>query len=475
MDFTEVYQQSASLVTFSNGAHFIANAVQNRLIVRRADTFMLTRTWLLDATPSPTHSLAGSSKSKPGPSRAISASIPPEQCITHIGWSCDSEYLLAACAKAGTVQVFALRDEDWSARIESGAEGLVKAEWAPDGRTILCFSEWGLRVTLWSLVSKRTTYIQFPIHPDRGYTFRADGRYFVLAERHKSKDTIGLYDAAEEYRLMRHFQLPTTSLASLSLSPTGNHLAVWEGPLEYKLHIFTLAGDKLASFSPEPDPGFGIRCAAWHPSGAFLAVGGYDDKIHILDSLSWGSVVALDISGRLPANTTLWREPSVDRVQGPTSIAVNRVDHSKAHPKAGTVQLDWNVTGSILMARFEQLPNAVYLYNFPSPAQAFAPTLRSVILLSQPVLHARWNPVRKGSLLICGGTGAMYTWSDEWIGENGEEEVAECIGVPIKKFHTKDARWAPDGKGMVLLDNDIFCCAFEVQNDASQNVINKSS
>jgi len=23
--------------------------------------------------------------------------------------------------------------------------GLTKAEWAPDGRTILCFSEWGVR------------------------------------------------------------------------------------------------------------------------------------------------------------------------------------------------------------------------------------------------------------------------------------------------------------------------------------------
>jgi hypothetical protein len=36
-----------------------------------------------------------------------------------------------------------------------------------------------------------------------GYTFRADGRYFILAERHKSKDTLGLYNAAESYRLVR--------------------------------------------------------------------------------------------------------------------------------------------------------------------------------------------------------------------------------------------------------------------------------
>jgi hypothetical protein len=36
-----------------------------------------------------------------------------------------------------------------------------------------------------------------------GYAFRSDGRYFVLAERHKSKDTLGVYDATEGYKLAR--------------------------------------------------------------------------------------------------------------------------------------------------------------------------------------------------------------------------------------------------------------------------------
>ena len=78
-----------------------------------------------------------------------------------------------------------------------------------------------LRVTMWSLVTGAATYIQYPIHPDRGksplqcgilvkliekatgYAFRQDARYFVLAERHKSKDTLGVYDAHEAYRLVR--------------------------------------------------------------------------------------------------------------------------------------------------------------------------------------------------------------------------------------------------------------------------------
>lgn len=26
-------------------------------------------------------------------------------------------------------------------------------------------------------------------------------------------------------------------------------------------------------------------------------------------------------------------------------------------------------------------------------------------------------------------------------------------------------RWAPDGKGVVLMDRDTFCCAFEVEDE----------
>ncbi|KAG5647618.1 hypothetical protein DXG03_008971 [Asterophora parasitica] len=277
MDFTEIYKQSASLVAFSPGAHFILTAVQDRIIVRRTDTLQITRTWLLDASRSPTHASLTSFKSKPGPSNGIASG--QEAWISHVGWSCDSEYILAACAKRGVVHLQKLRDEEWNGRIDCGAEGLVKAEWAPDGRTILCFSEWGLRVTLWSLVTGAATYIQFPVHPDRGYAFRSDGRYFILAERHKSKETLGLYDASDSYKLVRHFPLPTSSLSSLSLSPNGDYLAAWEGPLEYKLYALNLAGITIATFSPDRDPGLGIRCVSWHPSGMFLAVGGWDNKV----------------------------------------------------------------------------------------------------------------------------------------------------------------------------------------------------
>ena len=119
MDFTELYRQSASLVAFSPGAHFILTAVQDRIIVRKTDTFQISRTWLVDNSPSPTQAaLFSSSNSKPRSAHTVT-----DGWITHLGWSHDSEFILAACAKRGVVHLLKLRDEDWSGRIDSGAEG----------------------------------------------------------------------------------------------------------------------------------------------------------------------------------------------------------------------------------------------------------------------------------------------------------------------------------------------------------------
>ena len=83
----------------------------------------------------------------------------------------------------------------------------------------------------------------------------------------------------------------------------------------------------------------------------------------------------------------------------------------------------------------------------------------------------------------------MYTWSNEWTSEEGseDEEIAECIGIPASEsliccklgvtndertenFQLRDVKWAPDGKGLLLVDKDVFCCAFEVEQDDEDGV-----
>ena len=123
MDFTEAYPHSCALVSFSPGAQFILTALHDSLIIRRSDTLGISREWTVHPSPSPTNAtIVAALQSKPASAAAIASLT--DSSVTHVGWSCDSEYILAACAKRGTVHVFKLRDEQWSSRIDVGAEGI---------------------------------------------------------------------------------------------------------------------------------------------------------------------------------------------------------------------------------------------------------------------------------------------------------------------------------------------------------------
>jgi hypothetical protein len=137
MDFTDLYRHTHAQASFSPGRHFILTAINDRIVVRKSSTFTITASFQADLTPSTTSSvLAGK------PSAKLFAA---EASITQCTWSPDSEYILAACPRRGIVNIFALRDTTWNARIEAGVEGLVRAEWAPDSRHIFCFSQFGVR------------------------------------------------------------------------------------------------------------------------------------------------------------------------------------------------------------------------------------------------------------------------------------------------------------------------------------------
>src|SRR6266404_407354 len=118
MDFTEIYRQSSGLVAFSPGAHFILTAVADRLIVRRADSFHVSRSWQVSSSPSQSVAAIAAVSSRPSKPGRHTDNTTPTPVISHIGWSSDSEYVFAACAKSGFVSIFRMRDEEWASKID---------------------------------------------------------------------------------------------------------------------------------------------------------------------------------------------------------------------------------------------------------------------------------------------------------------------------------------------------------------------
>eukprot|EP01135_Chromosphaera_perkinsii_P004228 Nk52_evm17s272 gene=Nk52_evmTU17s272 len=133
MEFSEVFKQSNNLVVSSPDGQYCAHTVnQTRVVIRHSGSLQI---------------------------------LHMHQCVDAVDslqWSMDSLYLLCAIPRRGVVQVWALEQPDWTCKIDEGAAGLVSSCWSPDGRHILNVSEFNLRVTVWSLVSKQVVYMRNP-------------------------------------------------------------------------------------------------------------------------------------------------------------------------------------------------------------------------------------------------------------------------------------------------------------------------
>ena len=140
--------------------------------------------------------------------------------------------------------------------------------------------------------------------------------------------------------------------------------------------------------------GLGIRQVQWHPSGKYIAVGGYDEQVRILESSEWLECASLDLAKRTigapPASVVssvygplkAWREPTnwfeetrargivtckfdfllilfpshrltskttpVEPASLPIAPAALRVDTGKASPKLGVSWMQWSPDGSLI-------------------------------------------------------------------------------------------------------------------------------
>uniref|UniRef100_A0A8C9Y906 WD repeat containing, antisense to TP73 n=1 Tax=Sander lucioperca TaxID=283035 RepID=A0A8C9Y906_SANLU len=262
MNFSEVFKQSNQLCKVSPDGKYLATCVQYRLVVRDVSTLQILQLYTcLDQ-------------------------------ISHMDWSSDSLFILCAMYKRGLVQVWSLEQPDWHCKIDEGSIGLVSSRWSPDGRHILNTTEFHLRVTVWSLCTKAVSYIKYPKACQKGIDFSRDGCYMALAERRDCKDYVSVF-VCDDWHLLRHFETETQDLAGLEWSPNGCVLAVWDSCLEYKVLLYSLDGRLLSTYSAY-EWSLGVKSVTWSPSSQFLAIGSYDEKVRILNHITWKKIAQFE-------------------------------------------------------------------------------------------------------------------------------------------------------------------------------------
>ncbi|XP_054602344.1 WD repeat-containing protein WRAP73 isoform X1 [Nothobranchius furzeri] len=444
MNFSELFKQSNQLCKVSPDGKYLATCVQYRLVVRDVSTLQILHLYTcLDQ-------------------------------VSHMEWSSDSLFILCAMYKRGLIQVWSLEQPDWHCKIDEGSIGLVSSRWSPDGRHILNTTEFHLRVTVWSLCTKAVSYMKYPKACQKGIDFSKDGGYMALAERRDCKDYVSIF-VCEDWHLLRNFETETQDLSGLEWSPNGCVLAVWDSCLEYKVLLYSLDGRLLSTYSAY-EWSLGVKCVSWSPSSQFLAIGSYDEKVRILNHITWGKIAQFEHPASIDnTKATVYKEverrpavPSDELLQHnikegnfvlsvpelphpdeicapPIQIPVVKPDPDRANPKIGVSVLAFSSDSRYLASRNDNMATAVWVWDMQKMS------LEAVLEQTAAVRCFQWDP-RHPRLALCTGNSKLYLWSPRG-----------CVSVQVPAeggFQVQSLSWHCSGDFLILLGKDQLCLCY---------------
>ncbi|XP_010873982.1 WD repeat-containing protein WRAP73 [Esox lucius] len=447
MNFSEVFKQSNQLCKVSPDGKYLATCVQYRLVVRDVKTLQILQLYTcLDQ-------------------------------VVHMEWSSDSLFVLCAMYKRGLVQVWSLEQPDWYCKIDEGSIGLVSSRWSPDGRHILNTTEFHLRITVWSLCTKAVSYIKYPKACQKGMDFSRDGCYMALAERRDCRDYVSVF-VCEDWHLLRHFETETQDMAGVEWSPNSCVLAVWDSCLEYKVLLYSLDGRLLSTYSAY-EWSLGIKSLAWSPSSQFLAIGSYDEKVRILNHITWKKLTELDHPATI-SNTKAVMYKEVERRPGvgsdnlsiqqhitmgstlfntqskyvicplPVQLPVIKPDLDRANPKIGVSSMAFSSDNRYLATKNDSMASVVWVWDIQRLG------LLAVLEQTSAVRCFQWDP-RRPRLALCTGNAKLYLWSP-----------AGCVSVTVPAeggFQVLSLSWHCSGDSLILVGKDQLClCYMETDN-----------
>ena len=356
-----------------------------------------------------------------------------------------------------------MEQPEWSCKIEEGSAGLVNCFWSPDSKHVMTTCDFQLRITLWSLVNKSVAYIKHPKLAVGGVDFSRDGKFMAVAERKECKDFVSVF-LCSQWEMVSHFSVDTKDLAGVSWSPNGGMLCLQDSLLYYNVLLYSMDGRCVATYSAYENA-LGVKSLAWSPTGQFLAVGSYDQRVRLLNHITWKTVAELkhpsdvlstgvlaykedrstalksDISSGVSSHQTKYKtitEPSV-------AIPSNKPDPEKPHPKLGVGAIKFSCDSQYLATLNDNMPTAVWIWN----VKTFK--LNSVLLHCSPVQELCWDPA-SARLAVCTGNDKLYVWSPA-----GCLIVSMCTSTPfsILKMH-----WHPSGSALLLIGAQHFCVCY---------------
>ena len=183
--------------------------------------------------------------------------------------------------------MYEVDNHQWKATINGASSSLEKIAnvvFGTDEDEVMVFYDFGVKVTMWSLITRRGAEIRDP-KPGRSYDYRPGTGHLAILTRAGAHDTLMLLSPGT-HQVFQSAELPTVDAQGVKWSPDGRWLVIWDAASSgYRVAIYTTDGHLFRTYEggqTSDNIGLGVKSVAWHPNTAFLAVGDYEEHVTLL-------------------------------------------------------------------------------------------------------------------------------------------------------------------------------------------------
>ena len=192
---------------------------------------------------------------------------------------------------------------------------MVNCIWAPTSRHVLTIQEFNIRLTVWSLTDKSVQYTQSPkLSESRGIAFSPNNKIMAVIEKNlqDGRDMVSLYDLSQSMNAskgpqnwvcLHQFYPNLVDADGIRFTQDGNHLMVWESPLKNSFQVYQIIFNEVSvvdinliqDLQPyDSSRCLGLRELQMSPNKQFLLLGYCDQRMRMINVLSWKEVFAFN-------------------------------------------------------------------------------------------------------------------------------------------------------------------------------------
>ena len=168
----------------------------------------------------------------------------------------------------------------------SGATCWTKLADVDFGRTlndIMVFSDFGLKLQIWSVMTKRAIEVKNPKSITTCHSYRPTTGHLAVLTRPAAHDVLMIMESCN-YEVLATLELTTIDACGVKYSTDGNWLAVWDTPSAgCRVLLLTADGHLFKTYTlPQDELNLGVSCVEWSPKDDYLVVGDCEGRITVL-------------------------------------------------------------------------------------------------------------------------------------------------------------------------------------------------